>query len=518
MAFELARRGVRVVVVEAGGRHEFRHRAEYVRRYLRHENPWATALPGLDRHTIGGITPYLLDGKRARGIGGSTLHWEGYAVRYHARDFRLRALHGIAEDWPLSYDEIEAYYSRAEEALGVAGVADDPWASPRSRPFPLPPFALSHSDGIFARACRSLDVTLHHLPQARNSRPYDGRAACQACGTCAVCPTGAKASVDLTHIARAEASGRARVVTDTSVVRLEVDGSGQVAAALVASPGRSPERLTARVFVVAGGAVETARLLLHSTSPGFPAGLANRSGLVGRFFMSHPSVDVTGRAPEKVHPYRIGFSTAMSRQFAVERDRARQGAFLLEFLNSAGPTPERIAVDSGLWGPALRARVQAEFGRRLGIRIYGEQLPDRSNAVTLNARVRDPLGVPVPHIHYSVGPYERSALEAAREIAGRILRAAGCDDIRATGITFAGHQIGTHRMGTDPRTSVVTPELRAHDVPNLYLVGSGAFVTATASPPTLTIVALAIRAAEHIARGLGARPPAAEPGPGPSGR
>jgi len=192
----------------------------------------------------------------------------------------------------------------------------------------------------------------------------------------------------------------------------------------------------------------------------------------------------------------------MSRQFAVERRRTTRGAFLLEFMNSAGPTPERVAVASGLWGEALRKHVREEFGHRLGIRIYCEQLPSRSNTVTLNTRVRDYFGSPVPHLNYNVGSYEQKALDDAKVVAEKILVAMGLTDIRSSGLMFAAHQIGTHRMGSDPNTSVVDATLRAHDVTNLYLVGSGCFVTASASPPTLTIVALALRAAEHIARRL----------------
>ena len=248
----------------------------------------------------------------------------------------------------------------------------------------MPPFAFSHSDRLFAPACATVGVALHHLPQARNSLAYGGRPACRACSTCAVCPTGAKASIDLTYIPQAEATGNAQVITEATVLRLETDRSGQASAAVYAGRDKVPRRLTARVFVVAAGAVETARLLLLSASRDFPDGLANRSGLVGKFFMSHPSIDIVGRARENVYPYRIGFSTAMSRQFTIERDRATRGAFLLEFLNSAGPTPERIAVASGLSGDALRRHVHDEFGHWLGIRVYCEQLPTRVNAVSLD--------------------------------------------------------------------------------------------------------------------------------------
>src|SRR5574341_938354 len=395
MALELARRGVRVVVLESGPRHDFRQRAEYVRRYLNHENPWETRLPALDQYTGSGTISSFLGRKRVRGVGGSTLHWEGYAFRFHADDFRLRSRYGIADDWPIGYRDLEPYYGRAEQELGVAGAGDDPFASARSTPFPLPPFPFSYSDGLFVRACGPLGIALHSLPQARNSVAYGGRSQCRACSTCYVCPTGAKASTDLTHVPAAESTGNARVLTEATVLRLEVDLAGEVSAAVYAHPDRTERRLTADVFVLAAGAVENARLLLLAKSTDRPDGLANRSGLVGKFFMSHPSTDVTGRVSENVYPYRIGFSTAMSRQFAVERERATRGAFFLEFLNSAGPTPDQIAVASGRWGDELRQHVREEFGRWLGIRIYCEQLPDRGNAVSLSPRVRDYFGNPV---------------------------------------------------------------------------------------------------------------------------
>jgi choline dehydrogenase-like flavoprotein len=322
-----------------------------------------------------------------------------------------------------------------------------------------------------------------------------------------VCPTGAKASTDLTHIPQAVATGHAEVVTDATALRLEADGSSRLRSVVYAGADRRERRLSARLFVVAAGGVETARLLLLSASPEFPRGLANRSGLVGRYFTSHPMIDVTGRVTERVYPYRIGFSTAMSGQFAVPRDRQRRGAFLLEFRNSAGPYPGEIAPLSGAWGTALAQRVKAEFGRTLGIRIYAEQLPDASNTVTLNSGVTDCFGNPVPHITYGIGPYERAALGEAEEVAGKILAALGAEDIRSGPLGYAAHQLGTHRMGGDPVRSVVNANLRAHDVPNLYLVGGGSFVTVSSSPPTLMIAALAIRAAEHIAgvyRGQGA--------------
>lgn len=500
MAFELARRGVRVVVLESGPRHDFSRRFEDMRQFLQGENPWRTLPPAMDRSTFSGNVPYLLDYNRARGVGGSSLGWEGYALRFHANDFRLRSLYDVAEDWPITYEDLEPYYGAAERALGVAGTGDDPWASPRSSSFPLPPFAFSYSDAMFAKACERVGIVLHHLPQARNSVVYAGRSQCRACGTCYVCPTGAKASVDLTHVPQAEATGNARVLTDATVLRLEVDRSNRVKSVVYAGRDRREHRASASLFVLAAGAVDTPRLLLLSASESSATGLANGSGLVGKYFMCHPVIDITGRVSENVYPYRVGFSTAMTRQFAVDRDRARQRAFYLEFLNfPMGGQPEDLALASGKWGEALRQHVGTEFGHTVGIRVYCEQLPDPRNAVVLNPQVRDHFGNPVPHITYNVGRQELETLAEAAKIAKRILETMGASRIQSSDLRLASHQIGTHRMGRDPRASVVDATLRAHDVPNLYLVGSGCLVTASSSPPGLTTAALAIRAAEHIA-------------------
>ena len=497
MAAELGRSGIDVVVLEAGPRHDLAGRADYTRRFVRGENPWKTPLDGLDTHTTQGNIPYNLEWRRARGVGGSTLHWEGYTLRFDASDFHLRSRYGIADDWPLTYDDLEPYYGQAEVALGVAGADDDPAASFRSTAFPLPPFPSSYSDAMFARACTQRGIATQILPQARNSEAYRGRLQCRACGTCHVCPTGAKASIDLTHIPQAEASGKVRVLSDVSVLRLETDGT-RVSGAIYAGHDKVEHRLSASIFVVAAGAVETPRLLLRSVSKDSPDGLANDSGLVGKRFMLHPSVDVIGRMSEKVYPYRVGFSTMMAREFARRSDRAQHGAFFLEFLNSAGETPARIAELSGGSGEALQQQIQAEFGYSLSIRAFCEQLPNPDNSISLSSQKNDYFGNPAPHIRLNLGQYERSTLAEAEKVARGILETMGADQIDTINYDYSGHQLGTHRMGDDPRTSVVDRNLKVHDVQNLYLVGGGSFVTSTASPPTLTIAALAIRAAQHI--------------------
>ncbi len=238
--------------------------------------------------------------------------------------------------------------------MGVAGAA----------PFPLPAFPFSYTDGLFERACRTAGVRIHHLSQARNSIPYGGRAQCRACATCQVCPTGAKASVDLTHIPRAEATGLVHVLAGATALRLTLGAGGGVDHVVYAGPDRREHRMAARVFVLAAGAVESAAAPPALRHPGPAAGDRERQRIFGRYFMSHPVIDVTGRLDRPSFPHRVGFSTAMSRQFAVGGARARRGVFLLEFLNTAGSVPAEIAAASNERGAALRAHVGPSTGAR----------------------------------------------------------------------------------------------------------------------------------------------------------
>jgi choline dehydrogenase-like flavoprotein len=201
-----------------------------------------------------------------------------------------------------------------------------------------------------------------------------------------------------------------------------------------------------------------------------------------------------------VYPYRIGFDTAESHQFYVSKKRDEMGAFKIEFQNNGGPTPFGIAALSGNWGAALKEEIRESFGRMVTIAAVLEQIPDEKNSVSLDPLVSDYFGNPAPRITYAVKNYERETAKRAEGIMEKIL-----DTLKATGVMAldfiglaSGHQMGTCRMGVDPRTSVVDRHLRAHDIDNLFIVGSSVFVTGGAVNPSLTIAALAIRAAEYI--------------------
>ena len=436
-------------------------------------------------------------------------------MRLHERDFAGE--NGPGPAWPVDYDDLRPYYADAEQALGVAGADDNPFAPPRSEPFPMPAFQPSYSDSLFAPACERLGIATHSVPNARNSEAYDGRGACVGYGTCQpVCPSGAKYSADH-HIEKAEAAG-ARVVDRAPVQRLETDGE-RVTAARYATPDGEYEQ-PARQFVLAAGGVETPRLLLLSRSREHPDGLANSSGLVGRYFMDHLFAGAGGALPRRTRQNHVGFLTSGSHQFyddpgqPVERDgevvvpAADSGGLQplkLEFLNYAGPSPVEMALGGESWGDDLLADLREGYGHSIAMGGLVGQPPRKENRVTLDTSTTDDHGNPVPDIRWSWGPRLERSLRRANDIQRAVLSELGAEVEWTVGPADTGpayHHMGTTRMGTDPAASVVNPRLRTHDCPNLTVASSSVFPTAGSMNPTLTIAALALKAADHLASDL----------------
>jgi choline dehydrogenase-like flavoprotein len=501
VAAGLAERGHAVVVLEAGPRFDPADRERQMEAHLRPGAPEGVWGVGGERDAYAstGSRHYPLNAARVKGVGGSSLHWHGMVMRLHERDFEMRSRYGVGADWPLSYDDLRPYYADAERELGVAGAADNPYAPPREQPFPMPAFPPSHSDAVFAEACERLGLDMHSVPNARNSEPYDGREPCQGYGTCRpVCPSGAKYTAE-SHVDRAEAAG-ARVLDRVPVQRLETDDGGDaVTAAVYATPDGETHRQAAREFVLAAGGVETPRLLLLSRSEAHPDGLANASGLVGRYFHEHVFAGVGGRIDRATRQNHVGFNTSECHQFYD--DESPVEGVKLEFLNYAGPSPVVDAVHGDDWGDDLLATLRDAYGTHLAVGALVEQVPRREHRVELDASRTDDRGNPVPAVHWGVDDRTRRAVERANELQRAVLDELGADVEWTVGPESAGpayHHMGTARMGTDPASSVVDARLRAHDCPNLWVVGSAPFPTGGAMNPTLTIAALALRAADHL--------------------
>jgi choline dehydrogenase-like flavoprotein len=502
VADRLAAAGHEVVVLEAGPRFDPEDREQRMENHLRpgDDSPiWGMGGPR-DAYTSSGGRFYPLNAARVKGVGGSTLHWQGMVMRMHEQDFRLDSAIGVGEDWPIDYDDLRPYYAAAEQAFAVAGASDNPFAPPREQPHPLPAFPPSYSDSLFAEACEELGIALHSVPNARNSEPTDGESACVGYGTCRpVCPSGAKYHA-LRHVDSAQKQG-ARVIDEVPVQRLEHDESGdRVTAAVYVTPEGEQYRQSADEFVLAAGGVETPRLLLLSESEQYPDGLANSSGAVGRYFMDHLFAGAGGRLDERTRQKHVGFNTTESHQFYDREDDSR-GAIKLECLNYAGPAPADIAMGAENFGDALLEQVREGYGNHIAMGALVEQFPRTENRITLDRSRTDDHGNPVPEVVWSLDDATRRTIERANEIQRTVLEEMGVDVEWVVGPDSTGpayHHMGTTRMGTDPESSVVDPDLRTHDLGNLTIAGSSVFVTGGAMNPTLTIAALSLKAADAI--------------------
>jgi choline dehydrogenase-like flavoprotein len=506
-----------VVVLEAGPRFDDAERGERMERTIRPgyapDEVWGMGGPR-DAYRSSGEKFYPLNAARVKGVGGSTLHWQGMVMRLHESDFRRASESGYGADWPLDYADLRPYYARAERALGVAGAADNPFAPPREEPHPLPAFEPSYSDAIFAEACERLGVATHSVPNARNSEPYDGRLPCVGYGTCKpVCPSGGK--YDASHTVRQAEELGLRVVDRAPVKRLVTGAdSGRVEAAVYVTPDGTEHRQAAEQFVLAAGGVEIPRLLLLSESTDHPDGLANRSGAVGRYFHDHLFAGMGGTLDRRTRQNHVGFLTSESHQFYDDPGRGTEGtaggvpasdadlsAFKLEFLNYAGPSPVKMAMGSSEWGDDLLESLREVYGNHIAMGGLVEQPPRAENRVTLDHSITDDHGTPVPDVQWSLDARTERTLERANGIQAVVLEELGVDVGWAVGPRNTGpafHHMGTTRMGTDPDESVVGPDLRTHDVRNLSVASSSVFPTGGAMNPTLTIAALALKCADHV--------------------
>jgi glucose dehydrogenase len=504
VAYRLGQAGVRTVVLEAGPRFDPAAAAERMVRFQGGEDPWRSDWPERDVFSSVGEVDYPLNDHRVRGVGGSTMHWIGYTPRFLASDFRMRTQYGLADDWPISYDDLEPYYQQAEIELGVAGAEDNPFASRRSGGYPLPGFPIGYDESMVVEAGERLGITFHTMPQARTSEAYRGRAACATYSLCRACPIRARYSADI-HVELAEATGNVTVVPQAVVVSLEADGNRTVRRAIYRSRDGVEHAVRAERFVLAAHAVESARLLLLSAQPGHEEGLANSSGVVGRYFMEHMGQFRLATLDRRLYPFRKGFVTILSQQFHDRPDRDRASGFLLRG-NAEGPRAEgsirAVALRSGNWGEAfareVEARVDREYGRTMLLGSNAEPLPSPDNRVDLDPEMQDVFGYPAPRLRYALSDYERQGYADGDRHIHALADALGAESLSSPRNHFGSHHAGTCRMGSDRETSVVDGSLRAHDLDNLYIVGSANFVTLSLVNPTLSIAALALRLGAHL--------------------
>ena len=443
-----------------------------------------------------------LDDFAIRRLGGSSLAWGAITPRYQPSDFELHRRYGVGVDWPLRYEELEPFFCDAEDFMGVAGAVDNPWAPPRSRPYPMGAFPMNDTDLLVKEGAAKLGIKFHSVPVARNSVKYDGRSACAYYGTCRACPIGAMYSSDQT-VARLLQRPNFRLRTEAEVSRVELTASGALKGVVyLDAEGKEHAALAPRV-VLAVQSVETARILLHSSSPRFPDGLANGSGTVGKYFIEHPKFYVIGRVKQQLHPFLQGFETATTYQFHDHEKRGERAAGRLLVREDAGLSPGLIAAGSGNWGERLRAEIRENFGRTIKLGAFLEQLPHEENRIVLSKSVKRRDGGAAARVEFTlVREYERAGFHAMKATMEQVLESVGATDVRVLmDLSNSGHYMGGHRMGSDPATSVCDANLECHEVKGLYLAGGGVFPTSGIANPTLTTVALSLRSAAAMLAG-----------------
>ena len=479
LAQRLARRGWRVVVLEAGP-------------FWDPDTDWVSDEEGAHHiywnanRIVGGEDPVEL-GKNncGHGVGGSMVHFAGYTPRFHPSDFQTRALDGVGADWPIGYSDLKAHYERVELELPVAG-QHWPWGDPHGYPHgPHPIGAAAERAMAGARAC---GIEMRVGPVAIANGAFGNRPHCIYRGFCLQgCKVNAKASPLITHVPDAIEHG-AEIRADCMVTRIDLGPGGACEGVTYVHDARERHQRASAV-VVAGYAIETPRLLLNS-------GVGNDHDQVGRYVMVQGAPQVAGRFPETVRMYKGPPPEVSSEQF-YETDPGR--GFARGFsIQTVSPLPigwaEHVLAD-GHWGKALREYMR-DYNHWATIGALSELLPHADNRVTL-AEQHDAFGMPIARLDYSQCDNDRANIAFAKSTLTRILEAAGAQDNLT--IDRYAHLVGGCRMGTGPQHSVVDADHRVWGMPNLFVCDGSVMPTQGSANPALTIMALASRLGERLA-------------------
>lgn len=522
MAKQLSVAGFSVVVLEQGGWGKYGHEQDYTKDELLNDNPAPEdrlmSDRSLQRNTFRRTEQdQARPGSHGYGcvVGGGTVTYGGSSWRHLPWEFN-EASHvgtiagtGLA-NWPISYDELEPYYTQAEWEMGISGQRlDSPFVAPMSKDYPVPPVPEKSSGALFKIAAKKLGLTVVPGPLAIITRGYMGRSACTNCGMCSGygCHVRARSSSAVTMLPIAVATGKCEIRPYSYVREITVDRRGRVNGAVYFDRDRREVTQRAKAVVLSANASESARLLLLSKSSRFPNGLANSSGVVGRYLMLGNGAGASGLLEHPLNDYK-GVVSGTGIVDYVPSDPAR-GFYGGGRMTSRGfDSPISYGL-SGLipgsprWGAGYKKALREQAWHKIAVSCFITQLPLESNRVDLDPEVKDDWGLPAMRITSQSHPDDIKNMEFFRQKSIEVLEAAGAKNIVAPPVrdsTGGAHNRGTCRMGNDPKTSVVNKFHRAHDVPNLFVVDGSNLVTGGRNHPTMTIQALAFRAADHLIR------------------
>lgn len=438
------------------------------------------------------------------GVGGGSLYFGAEWPRLTPSDFRVRTLDGVADDWPIGYDDVTPFHQAVGAFIGITGLEDDP-AYPAGQFYPQPPLPIGRAGRRAAEGMNKMGWHWWPGDQAIPSYRIKNLEPCARYGVCERgCPNGSKASFDIAYWPHALAAG-AKLRTGARVSRIVTNDGGRATGVEWIDRHGTQHLERGNAVVVCANGVGTPRLLLLSASPQHPDGLANSSGLVGKNLMLHPNCGVTGYYEDELQSWLgpAGQLIASMQFYETDPRRGLVRGAKWQALPTPGPlsavqTHQYLAFDDA-WGANFH-RIAATHGHGFLWAANIEDLPEEHNRVTLDPDLKDADGIPAPKIDYRISANTRGLM---RFTVARMIEAHEAGGAVETvpvehRLDSPGHILGTARMGDDPGSSVVNPFGRTHDVPNLYVADGSIFVTSGAVNPTSTITALALRTATHI--------------------
>ena len=446
-----------------------------------------------------------------RGVGGTSVHFSANFWRFREIDFNEASRKGTIAgtgftDWPITYQDLEPYYTKVDWEVGVAG-APGPFDPPRSRAYPMPPHPPKSTGILLERGAKKLGWTAFPAPMAIASKQYDGRSPCAQCGFCLGfgCEVRAKSSSLVTVIPKAVATKRCEIRPNSYVRKVETDARGRVTGVKYFDAAKKEIYQRAKAVVVCANGAETPRLLLNSKSNLFPNGLANSSGVVGKYLMFNGAGNALGQFEHEVNGFKGIVATRVVwdlYELDPKLGLVGGGGFDYRFdMTPIGFGFSGLPPDAPKWGSAFKRELQRQYNRTIVAYGHTSSLPLPTNSISLDPDVKDDWGVPAIRMTYQDHPQDLKLYKYFADRSKQLLDASGAVrswELPTDSQEFSVHLLGTCRMGNDPKTSVVDKNNRAHDVKNLFVVDGSSLVTSGRGQPTMTIQALAFRAADQI--------------------
>jgi choline dehydrogenase-like flavoprotein len=511
MAKELCEGGAQVILLEGGSR-------VAPSQFLSHKWPYELPYRGLRGEKQAPFYPTsvvrsiryedcdAISVDRVRVVGGRTLHWNAVTLRYAPRDFREWSLNGVEEDWPLSYEGLEPYYDRIEKTIGVCGEDDHLEILPAGKSY-LPPLPWRASECILHRAAQRMGIPVIAARKAVLTQPFDGRPPCHYCGHCMDgCDVSSIFTTPDCMLPKARATGNFTLRENALAREILVDREGLArGVSFVDTLTKQEEEVRARIVVVACATVESPRLLLNSRSPQYPNGLANSNGMVGRHLHGHVNSQISVYLEELEGTPPVNQDGATDHVYVPRYNQLFEkpdyvGGWGLQVNYGSYMFPYQAQRIKG-YGTSFKEQVRRMQPGFLMMGSWGKTLSTAENYVTVDPNRVDEFGIPIPVVHYRFAENDRalgraanqSMLEICAKMKGQIF-AERSDAPHG----FASHEVGTVRMGKTPKTSVLNAFCQSWEVKNLFVTDGSCFTTSSEKNPTLTIMALSLRAADYI--------------------